>query len=136
MWLSGLVEYFKRLYSKMSVMALTANKNIPYPQLPVLLHSSVIKISSNQSLDIKNSILRVNSCLVLGSISNKALSSLNLPSNIRGGDTISLLVRNNLIKRKSRDCTNHGRETTKRRALPQLLHFGRYQHRSKWYPKR
>eukprot|EP00126_Sphaerothecum_destruens_P015374 Sdes_comp9353_c0_seq1m827 len=59
----------------------------------IFLYSIVIEATSNQSLDIENSLSGIGSQLILGSISNQTL--VIGKGNIGGSNTVSLVVGNN-----------------------------------------
>lgn len=63
--------------------------------LDILLHRRVTPGASNQSLCIKDSVLRVGGQLVLGSITNQTLA-LTGEGNVRWSDAVTLVVGDDL----------------------------------------
>mmetsp|Transcript_39400 Transcript_39400/g.92147 ORF Transcript_39400/g.92147 Transcript_39400/m.92147 type:complete len:255 (-) Transcript_39400:123-887(-) len=63
-------------------------------QLLVVLHGAVAVLAANQALDVEHSVLGVEGALVLGGVTHKAL--VIGESNPRGGDTVTLVVGDDL----------------------------------------
>ena len=61
------------------------------PELDVLLHGRVIKLSTNQTLDIKHSVLRVCRQLILSRVTDETLT-IRGESYVGRGDSITLII--------------------------------------------
>mmetsp|Transcript_11153 Transcript_11153/g.35415 ORF Transcript_11153/g.35415 Transcript_11153/m.35415 type:complete len:354 (+) Transcript_11153:937-1998(+) len=66
------------------------------PQLLVTLHLRVRKLASDQTLNVKEGVFRVQTALVLGSLTDKTLASLRRKGHDGRRDTVTLIVGNNL----------------------------------------
>lgn len=61
------------------------------PVLHVGLNLSIIELSSNQSLGVENSVVRVHGDLVLGGVTDQSLRVVE--SDVRGSSSVTLVVR-------------------------------------------